>query len=557
MKHKEYTEEDLKADFRLFLLYIWIYLGLPDPTPIQYDIARFIQKGPKRMIVMAFRGIGKSWITSAFVCWLLLNNPQLKILVVSASKERSDAFSVFTKRLINEVPVLQHLRPGENQRDSNVAFDVGPATPAHAPSVKSIGITGQLTGSRADVIIADDVEVPKNSATQIQRDKLSELVKEFDAVLSPGGRIIYLGTPQTEMSLYNALRQRGYTARIWPGRIPNQKLITGYTGALAPYITKQIEKGAQVDTPTDPKRFSDLDLMERQASYGRSGFALQFMLDTSLSDAERYPLKLSDLIVFHVNQDIHPKKIVWASSPELVIDDLQPVGLAGDRYYKPMFVSDERWEEYTGSVMAIDPSGRGKDETAYAVVKAGLGLLWLTAAGGTRGGYEDAAMKELVEVARRNKVNKILVESNFGDGMFTQLLKSALVKFGYPCSVEEIRHSKQKELRIIDTLEPVMNQHRLVVSQEVIRADLKIDLTYQLFYQLSRVTKDRGSLAHDDRLDALAIAVAHWVEMLQVDTDTAIDLAQENALQEELDRFMDHCLGRPSGGSKWVSIRCH
>jgi len=149
---RDYTLDDAKQDFRIFLLAIWVHLGLPAPTPIQYDIARFIQLGPKRMIVMAFRGVGKSWITSAFVCWLLLNNPQLKILVVSASKERSDAFSIFTKRLINEVPMLQHLRAGEDQRDSNIAFDVGPATAAHAPSVKSIGITGQLTGSRADVI---------------------------------------------------------------------------------------------------------------------------------------------------------------------------------------------------------------------------------------------------------------------------------------------------------------------------------------------------------------------------------------------------------------------
>jgi hypothetical protein len=207
-------------DFRVFMFMVWKHLGLPEPTESQYDIAHYLQHGPRRGVIEAFRGVGKSWITSAFVCWLLLRNPQLKILVVSASKERADAFSIFVKRLISEIPMLQHLAPQAGQRDSVIAFDVGPATPDHSPSVKSVGITGQITGSRADVLIADDVEVPNNSSTQMMRDKLSEAVKEFDAILKPGGRIIYLGTPQTEMSLYNQLPERGYEIRIWPALYP-------------------------------------------------------------------------------------------------------------------------------------------------------------------------------------------------------------------------------------------------------------------------------------------------------------------------------------------------
>jgi len=87
-----YVEGDWKLfeDFRYFLVLVWKFLDLPDPTPLQYDVARYLQHGPRRKIIEAFRGIGKSWITSAFVVWLLLRNPQLKILVVSASKERAD-----------------------------------------------------------------------------------------------------------------------------------------------------------------------------------------------------------------------------------------------------------------------------------------------------------------------------------------------------------------------------------------------------------------------------------------------------------------------------------
>ena len=114
------TEEDLVLhgkniptklkDFRNFLYLVWKHLALPRPTPIQYDIANYLQSKDKRLIINAFRGVGKSWITSAYVCHQLLLNPQLNILVVSASKNRADDFSTFTLRLINEIDVLAHLK---------------------------------------------------------------------------------------------------------------------------------------------------------------------------------------------------------------------------------------------------------------------------------------------------------------------------------------------------------------------------------------------------------------------------------------------------------------
>ena len=39
--------------------------------------------------------------------------------------------------------------------------------------------------------------------------------------------------------------------------------------------------------------------------------------------------------------------------------------------------------------MAIDPSGRGDNETAYVVVKMLNGYLYVTAAGGVKGGGAD------------------------------------------------------------------------------------------------------------------------------------------------------------------------
>ena len=542
------TQDPFKEDFKAFLFATWKFLNLPDPTPVQYDMADFLQHGPRRKVLMAFRGVGKSWITATFVLWMLYCDSQKKILVVSASKQRADDFSTFCLRLLHDMPLLQKLYPTDDQRQSKIAFDVRAARPDHSPSVKSAGITGQITGTRADHIVADDIEVPNNSDTQQARDKLAEAVKEFDAILKPNGVVTYLGTPQCEMSLYNELPNRGYACRIWPARHP--KSLDKYGTKLAPYVLQKETEGFKAGDPLDPDRFDDDDLLERELSYGRTGFALQFQLDTSLSDADKYPLKLRDLTVMDLDLEKGPASVVWCADPERRVN-VPAVGLEGDRYHGPMIPPDD-YTEYTGSVMFVDPSGRGKDETSWAIVKMLHGRLFLADAGGHKGGYEDAFLKKLLMNAKKHKVNRVLVEPNFGDGMFAKLL-GAHRNDTYNVTIEDAPWARvQKEARIIDTLEPVMNQHRLIVDRSVIERDFESTKSYppeqqnafRLFYQMTRLTRDRGALRHDDRLDALAGAVAYWLEQMGRDSKQALRDHKNAMLEAELKRHMEHSIGR-------------
>ena len=526
-------------NFKNFLYLAWKHLQLPEPTPIQYDIADYLQKVQKRIVIQAFRGVGKSWITSAYVCHQLLLNPQRNILVVSASKNRADDFSTLTQRLITEMPLLQHLQPRDDQRHSKISFDVSPARAAHAPSVKSLGVTSQLTGSRADLIIADDVESANNSQTQLMRDRLSETVKEFDAIIKPEvGRIVFLGTPQTEMSLYNSLDERGFKTRIWTSLYPTKIQLINLGEKLAPTIKKAIADDPKLEgKPTDPLRFDETDLMEREASYGRSGFQLQFMLDTTLSDLNRYPLKLNDLILMSglSSWKEAPCKIQWASGSDQIksIDsDLPNVGLKGDYWVAPMYTSDE-YAPFEGSVMSIDPSGRGADRTGYCILKMLHGVLYMTDCGALEGGYEKETLERISQLAKEHSVNYVVIESNFGDGMATALLKPVMAKI-HPCSIEEVRHNIQKEKRIIDTLEPIFNQHRLVVAQEVIEKDFKQPIDHQLFKQITRITRDRGAIRHDDALDALSIAANYWVERMDRDQTLAFEEHKETNFRSNL-----------------------
>ena len=543
-------------DFRNFLYLTWKHLRLPEPTPIQYDIADYLQRGGQRCIISAFRGVGKSWITASYVLWRILLNPNNNILVVSASKNRADDYSTFCLRLLTEMPLLSHLYPKDDQRQSKISFDVAPATASQQPTVKSLGITSQLTGSRADLVIADDVETSGNTQTQFMRDKLSEAIKEFEAVVKPNDfRIIYLGTPQTEQSIYNKLQERGYKIRYWTARYPNEKQLVSYGANLAPIINNSW-KLEMVGQPTDPTRFDEKDLLEREASYGRIGFNMQYQLDSSLSDLNRYPLKLSDLSVMTLNDDTAPEKVIWASSPELKHNDLPCVGLQGDGYFRPMQLQGQ-YLDYTGAVMSIDPSGKGKDETAYAVTKFLNGNIYLMDIGGFNSGYSEHTLSKLVDIAKKHKVKKILIEENFGQGMFIELLKPYLIK-QYPCTTEPIRQQSNKHRRILDTLEPLMAQHRLIVSPTVIRKDYEetnamypqeTALRYQLFYQISRLQKGVHTLSQDDRIDALQMSCYYWVQQLAKDQDLSYKTRKEEKFRMELEKYF----GSPSSQS-WIKL---
>lgn len=552
-----HTPVDPLKDFRKFLWLLWQYLNLPDPTQTQYEIAEFLQHGPNKICIEAFRGVGKSFITSAFALWLLYCNPQYKIMVVSASKNRADNFVTFTLALINQVPELSHLKPKSHQRQSRIEFDVGPATPDQSPSVFSKGIDSQLAGNRADIIIVDDVEVWNNSQTVEMRDKLIEKVKEFSAILKPleTSRIIYLGTPQTEDSIYNKLAET-FVKRIWPALVPTVDQIAAYGADLAPRVSKWFAAG-RYGEPVDPARFDMNELVDRQAEYGAAGFQLQFMLNTKLSDEERFPLKLKNLIVTPVPPEKAPFEVHWLPNPDRELKDLPTHGMAGDRYYSAAGFSPQ-FTSYQHRVMSIDPSGRGADETGFAVGFLLASNIWVPAAGGIQGGYEPQALEFLAKLAKKHQVQEIVIESNFGDGMFAKLLEPVLLKHGVVAGISEVRQSVMKEKRILDTLEPAVSGHRVIFDPDVIVADDKSIQKYEaamrvhksLFHQITHICQERGALRFDDRVDALAILIQHFLEMMNQDAEKSAAREHEEWLQGELNKIHESPLNQHFAGEK-------
>ena len=538
--------EALQSDFKLFLQALWDQLDLPSPTRAQYSIADYIQHGPKRLQIQAFRGVGKSWITGAFVLWTLFNDPEKKIMIISASKERADNMSIFLQKLIIETPWLKHLQPkSDDSRWSRISFDVL-CSPHQAPSVKSVGITGQLTGSRADLMILDDIEVPGNSMTEMMREKLLQLCTEAESILTPkdDSRIMYLGTPETTFTIHRKLAERNYRPFVWPARVPRK--LSNYEGLIAPQLQEDIDNGSTAWDVTDPDRFTDEDLIEREAAMGRSNFMLQFMLDTSLSDAEKFPLKMADLIVTSVNPDTAPDSIVWCSDPRNCIKDLPTVGLPGDYFYSPMQLQGE-WLPYQETICSVDPSGRGTDETAAAFISQRNGFLYLHEMRAYRDGYSDNTLLDILRGCKKFNVTKLVIETNFGDGILAELFKKHLLQTKQGIDVEEVRATVRKEQRIIDTMEPVLNQHRLVVDRSVIDWDYNSNkdaapesrLLYMLFYQMSRMCREKGAVKHDDRLDCLSQGIQYFTDAMSISAQEQVNMRKRDDWNDMLRASID------------------
>jgi hypothetical protein len=342
------------------------------------------------------------------------------------------------------------------------------------------------------------------------------------------------------------LAERNYRPFVWPARYPRKNTLSKYDGLLAPQIQEDLDSGAEPWDCTDPDRFDNEDLLQREASMGRSNYLLQFQLDTSLSDAAKFPLKMADLVVTSVNPTEAPDACVWCADPRNVIKELPTVGLPGDYFYSPMQLQGE-WTPYSETICSVDPSGRGTDETAAAYLSQKNGFIYLHEMRAYRDGYSDNTLLDILRGCKKYNASTLLIESNFGDGIVSELFKKHIQQTKQHIFIEETRANVRKEDRIIDSLEPVLNQHRLVVNKSVIEWDYASNkdaapeerLLYMLFYQMSRMCREKGAVKHDDRLDCLAQGVKYYTDALSISAQEAINTRKKEEWNSLLEDFLD------------------
>jgi hypothetical protein len=535
-------------------------------TEIQAEVGWFLEFGPSYLMVQAQRGQAKTTITAIFAVWCLIHNPKWRVLIVSAGSTQATEISVLIVKLILSVDILEALRPDKNNGDrtSVEAFDLHYSLKGvdKSPSVASVGITSNLQGKRADLLIADDVESLKNSQTAVMRAQLLNITRDFSSICSDG-RIIYLGTPQSIESIYNTLPASGFTVRVWPGRIPNADQIKHYGTALAPSIARKAKnhpelmtgfgmdgkQGAAVDT-----YLTDDILLKKEVAQGQAFFQLQHMLLTALTDAMRFPLKPEHLIAMRLDGRNLPLTVVRSMSEST----MKQWSVDGRTFLTSTALSvSAETSTPQGRVFYVDPAGGGLngDETAYSVIDLLNSNLFIQDVGGVPGGHDPDKLNALADKMVQWQPTVIKIEKNMGFGLFRQVIqpviKQAFDKAGLPMpAIDDDLVVGQKETRIISSVEPVLGRGSLIINEEVLaresesvaRYDIKTRITYSFLFQLATLTRDKNSLKHDDRLDAVEGGIRHFSAALAVDQTKAIEALK----QRELEGFLKNPLGLPS-----------
>lgn len=552
------------ASFAPFLDDCMDLLGF-STSPLQQDIGSFIAYGPQYLMVQAQRGQAKTTIAAIFAVWDLIHNPHHRVLILSAGGTQANEISTLIVRIIQTMEELECMRPDptNGDRTSVEAFDVHYTLKGidKSPSVSCIGITGNLQGKRADLLIPDDIESSKNSRTATMRELLMDLTRDFTSINSTG-RILYLGTPQSIESIYNTLPARGFTVRIWPGRYPTFEQLENYGDMLAPYIRSRLERNAALMSgggllgdqgqPTDPTYLTEEILQKKEMDQGPTYFQLQHMLNTALADAAKFPLKLDEIICMNLGRKAKPngQSRFPMTVTRAVGTGFKDIAIHSTPYKLALPAPQEtEYAPLQGTIMYVDPAGGGKngDETAYAVTGFLNGNVYVLAAGGLPGGYGKPQMEALADIAADWQVQEVIIEKNMGYGAFT-VVWLPILREKHQCKVSEDFVTGQKELRIVETLEPVIARGSLILNEAIVEQDQTETaryesnkrILYSLFHQLSKMSRERDALVHDDRADALEGAVRYWAKFIAIDQEDALKKLREKDWKERTADIMGH-----------------
>lgn len=509
-------------DFRVFLTVLWKEMGMV-PTKVQLLFADALQKSSHRTLAMlGYRGFAKTYILCAFCMWKLYWDPNLQISFWGSSQESAADSTKLMLSWLREIPWLQHMFPDSEQDQSGLSFDIRGRGVFRGSSVTARGITGTVTGTRADILVIDDPETSANGDTLKKRASIDRAMDEARYVIKDGGRIYVLGTVHFDDSLYTRLMAKGYKTYLFPMAVPSaetQKLCWPY---YLPPLRKAMESLPE-GTPLDRFSVSEIELKRQN---GLLSFERQCLVNPFRTQLSNKTLDMRKIIIFPADTEKLPIRFFHGANDEYLAKDAMDTSSASivDKLYAP-YKWDDQMKPYDYKIAYIDPAGGGKDETALSIVGVSSGYAVLFHCQGFVGGASEDNLSSILEACLRYKVNEICIESNFGQEMFAQLLRAhyqrGWVRFAnerdglIPISTNRVSTNKTKMERIVSALDPVINFGRLIITPDALSVDFNSALVhesenrmgYRLSYQLSYCSDQANVMEHDDRIDSLAAAI--------------------------------------------------
>ena len=408
-------------------------------TPsIHMEMADWLQNcyetGQTRLLLMAFRASGKSTIVGLFSAWLLLRQPDFRILVLAAESNLASKMVRNVKRIIERHPKTKHLIPDKKDQWASDRFTVSRDKELRDPSVLASGITGNFTGSRADIIIYDDVEVPNTSNSPDKREGLRERLRESNFILVPGGTQLYVGTPHSYFSIY-AKNPRQEVGEV-------ESFLCDFLRYEQPVLNKD-------NKSVWPLIFTEELIEQIKRQSGPNKFAAQMML------------KPINVINGRLNTSLlnfYNEEISYIESRQRISLSLKNKRIVScSAWWDPAFGREDKGD---GSVIAIifsDEEGHYYlHHLSYIKVKA-------------RSGEDEASLqcKHVVDLVKKFFIPSICIEIN-GIGKFLpSILRRELAIENVPCAVIEKSSVKSKSIRILEAFDAIMAAQALSVHDSV------------------------------------------------------------------------------------------
>ncbi len=449
------TQESL-ADLLEFV-WVWNRQQRQGTPQVHRRILRWLEaeQPSRRLLLMAFRGCGKSTLVGLFCAWSLYRNPETRILVVAADQTLAGKMVGHVRRIIERHPLCRQLIPEGDEAWAADRFTVQRPGALRDPSMLAQGLLGNITGARADLIICDDVEVAGNCDTPGKRAELRERLAETEFILTPGGLILYVGTPHTEESLY---RQ-------------GDGFLQGYHRLEVPILDAMGQSAW-------PERFKDSAIAALRERVGALHFARQMLLQPVANTAARLdPSLLLRYTEETEYRESNGRAQLWLLGRRMA---------SGGGYWDPAYGRSEGGGD--GSVLAATyTDGEGRHFLHR--------LTWITQRSDAPDDPATQQCRQVAELARELILPVLRVETN-GIGRFLPaLLKREMARAGAACAVIEHSNRRPKVERILAAFDPLLAARRLHAHESVFRTGFP--------REMAEWRPDaRG--ARDDGLDAVA-----------------------------------------------------
>jgi len=417
----------------------------------------------RELLLMAFRNSGKSTLVGLFCAWLLYQDADRRIMVMAADFALAKKMVRNVKRIIERHPLTKRLKPKRREQWASDQFTVIRPSELRDPSMLAKGIGANITGSRADVVICDDVEVPNTCDSAPKRLELRARLQEIDYVLVPGGLQLYVGTPHTYYTIY-AEEARSETGEDEP-------FLMGFERFKLALLD-------QNGLSQWPERFPDSNIEAIRRRTGKNKFESQMMLRPvniaeSRLDPDLMQLYEADLVYGEHNQ-----------MASLALDGRKL--LSASCWWDPSFGSPHKGDASVIAAVFSDEEG-GYWLHALRYMTHDPQKL-------TQADEATQLCRQVVAFVKEYYLPSVCLETN-GVGKFLPgLLRRELEQADVCCAVIEKHSKSNKAERILSAFDVVLASRSLHAHRQVWKTPFAREMREWV----------PGVSAQDDALDAVA-----------------------------------------------------